>query len=824
MHVRKTSPRRPILNVQQLEQRENPAGNLTASVSGGVLTLTGTDQAETFTIVQNLGNTLTITGTGGTTINTGTDPITTAPATAIRMRLLGGDDTVTLDPSAQLDMNGTVTIDGGNGNNTVNWFTTSSLMGMKGFQYIGGEGSDTVTLGQASAATLISGPVSFSVANGGSTISVTNTIIDGEFTSKAGIGVDGLTLADVTAKRSVNINVGIDDSSFTATGTSAISGNFSYQATAGNDVFSIENMTVNGKGGMKLWCGTGFITPTISGLLSLPNGGLTINGQNGETSLVVNAGSINMGGDFLVQNRQLSVITSGLIKANNATFTSTGIVTSGASIGFGPGNLQIQKNLRFNATGSLASINVTLTNATILGDVITTSTGSNVLTVINAQIQGNVNLTSTNNTAQFIHDQAGVFELTKNLAIKSKFGSKVTLRSTASTTINGQVSLISTAGSSDFQQLNGVLTIRGRLSIRASGPTRLFEDAYLLLNSTTALESVVMGDISLTSTTGDSVVDVRGNKVSLGGKMLLNAYNNTRFTIITNSSFNAARDVSLNSKIGRVTLSNQSVGDSVISGKVTLNGATDVQLQITSGGTSAQIDGDVLITSPRGLGRFQTFGTGKTFNGRITINAANATFNQNTTTPTTYAKNITMNGGIGNDRFTFQGQYSVAGLVNLNFGDGNNLIDLSSSVPTVNFANKIVIKTGNGTDVLKLTGIQTSSDIQFTSLAGSDTIEVDGGSVIGGAFLADIGSGDDVVKLGQATGLATAAATFTGKATIKTGVGNDTLFLGLGATGDSNSTPVFSAVGSRIELGANFNVLAPTSLTTSLANLLILGL
>ena len=91
--------RRP-LELEYLEERIAPAGNIIAVVSGGNLTVTGDAEANDFTIDDDgLGaNQLRITPTNGTTINGGTDPmVVSGIAGGIRTNLGDGVDSVVFD-------------------------------------------------------------------------------------------------------------------------------------------------------------------------------------------------------------------------------------------------------------------------------------------------------------------------------------------------------------------------------------------------------------------------------------------------------------------------------------------------------------------------------------------------------------------------------------------------------------------------------------------------------------------------------------------------------------------------------------------------------
>lgn len=137
-------------------------------------------------------------------------------------------------------------------------------------------------------------------------------------------------------------------------------------------------------------------------------------------------------------------------------------------------------------------------------------------------------------------------------------------------------------------------------------------------------------------------------------------------------------------------------------------------------------------------------------------------------------------------------------------GPGGGVI-LGDGTDVVTIGGNLKIKGSGGDSFIQLTSVSVAKNTSIKLGAGADVVLIGEESVFAGKFDADLGAGDDVLLVGVALG-ATAPVTFTGKATIKMGDGNDTLELGEGTAlpGDANSKAVFGA-GSKIDGGKGFN-------------------
>jgi hypothetical protein len=160
--------RRVRLAVQPLESRVVLDGTITASLIGGVLSLTGEDLDNDVQIKVD-GTGATLTSTNGTQFTLVT-PLT-GPVTSIKADLKGGADNFSIDPTSNFAVPGPVAIKLGDGNNTLDLVTSGTLT-LGGLTYTGGDGSDAVTIA-AGAGSTIGGTAKFTYANGGSETNLT---------------------------------------------------------------------------------------------------------------------------------------------------------------------------------------------------------------------------------------------------------------------------------------------------------------------------------------------------------------------------------------------------------------------------------------------------------------------------------------------------------------------------------------------------------------------------------------------------------------------------------------------------------------------------
>jgi hypothetical protein len=163
-----------------------------------------------------------------------------------------------------------------------------------------------------------------------------------------------------------------------------------------------------------------------------------------------------------------------------------------------------------------------------------------------------------------------------------------------------------------------------------------------------------------------------------------------------------------------------------------------------------------------------------------------------------HAKNVTINGGKGNDTIT-AGSNVFAGNVTINGGDGANTL----TVTGVDIVGKVTMTGGNGADTIRIdaaTGINGTTTIntgdgvnsvtlgnartggKLTIYGGKDADTVSFGNANGTQLLGNVSidtkGGDDNVTVGRGTYGATPVGKSPTAFALKTGEGNDTVLIG----------------------------------------------
>ncbi len=826
MSLRKSSRRAP-LTLQTLERRENPAGNVVTSMAGGVLTLTGTDEAETFTIKNGAtAGTYVLTGTGLTTID-GAANVTTLAATSVKMVLNGGDDTVAADTGFPLTITGALTINGGDGANTVNFTTTASPVTLTSLAYTGGEGFDSLFIGQgttAGAASTVAGAVAFTPGNGGSDLQLTNTTVGGEVTDKAGVGDDIITLTQLTANKSVAADLSYGDGTLSASLNTVIAGGLSYKALDGADDVTLNAVAVNGAAGVTVAGGIGDANLTTSNTVSVPAGGLSVAATNGFSDIVL-AGTLTLLGDFKVNNLSADVSNGAAVTAANVSLVtgdSFFVSTSGS------GAWTVKKNLTLSASSPVGVSfgSSTFNNLNLDGTLTATATQSLTVQVNSGTVKGAATVTSKTGGATLQQVGAGNVQYQKGVTVKGFTQGRVRFDATGTAGVTGDVSATAVIGNADFRHNTGAgaMTLGG--AIKLSGYS-----AFATFNGAGA--ATVAKDVTLTAKAGSAAVTANGADVTLSGKLTATGSVDASLGGSATGIFNVLKDVSVKAtyRDAAVTFGSGG-GNTTFGGKLTVAGGNGATVSAANTGAITaslfSVAGDLAVMGTRGLANLFTTGDGKTFTGNVALKGYQVVANVNTDSATTFAKTFTATGGAGDDTILMGIRYNVAGDATFNLGGGSSAVILSSTTVGVDFGGNLTVTTGNDQDTMTFVNVQAAKAVSVTSLAGNDVVSVDDGSVFTGAFTADVGAGNDIIDLGRQAGLTgpTVAATFTGKATIKAGAGNDTLFLGRSVAdgGDTQSVAVFGTAGSTIDGGTGFNAyddengqgLATTNLALSL--------
>ncbi|HVK11120.1 MAG TPA: hypothetical protein VM597_20290, partial [Gemmataceae bacterium] len=198
-----TTPRTPSrrLALSPLEARDNPAGSVAATFSGGVLTLTGdafANAVQISAVPDGSGADVVLTGLDDTAID---GPTEFEGVRSIRANLKGGADAVSADPGAAFVLRGSLMLDLGDGDNTVD-LQPADQLALGGLTVRAADGADTVKLvGPEGGMNRTIGALDLSYGPGNSTTDLAGVHIVGRLAVAAGEGDDALTTEDVRVGR-----------------------------------------------------------------------------------------------------------------------------------------------------------------------------------------------------------------------------------------------------------------------------------------------------------------------------------------------------------------------------------------------------------------------------------------------------------------------------------------------------------------------------------------------------------------------------------------------------------------------------------------------
>jgi hypothetical protein len=211
--------RRRAPGLESLEGRWLLAGNVTAAVNGGVLTLTGDPQANQLTVYQTAPGTYHVVGEPGTTINGRPDVTVRGITAGVNVNLGDGDDYLALMAVVPGDLN-------------INL----------------GSGDDTLSLGgffelPPDAQPLpwsvdVAGKLSIDAGSGNDSVQVLNSRVAGAVNLQGGSGANGFTLFQSRFLQSLALNAGSGDDSVELN-TITVLGATTAAGGSGNDSFTV---------------------------------------------------------------------------------------------------------------------------------------------------------------------------------------------------------------------------------------------------------------------------------------------------------------------------------------------------------------------------------------------------------------------------------------------------------------------------------------------------------------------------------------------------------------------------------------------------------
>jgi hypothetical protein len=334
--------------------------------------------------------------------------------------------------------------------------------------------------------------------------------------------------------------------------------------------------------------------------------------------------------------------------------------------------------------------------------------------------------------------------------------------------------------------------------------------------SETNLTGVSYTAVTVTATEGTGIP----NNVTANGISVLKT-----LSAATGSSFPAVIDIT-DSTLGGLRVSGYSAttvlhqtatGTMRVNGSIALTGLASTDLQFDGQSDGLTVTGNVTLIAPSPSLEAATATKGVTINGNLTVTGtAGTTTSFQTDTLSEVKGSITVVGGWFTDLFETNTNFKADKNVSLTLGGGDNVVTLGDGNGLAMVGGKVTVRTGAGNDQVTFDQVSVFGSVSVTTLGGADTLTIDHGATFASAplatFTADLGAGDDSILVAQTPGSANPVR-FIGKATIRGGLGNDFLALGLANDvligGDGNTQAQFTVPTSLFDGGLGVNSLDP---------------
>lgn len=233
------------LAAESLETRALMAGNIAASVQGGLLILRGDEAANSVVIQAGTNGALQVTG-AATTINGGASFSATGVTRGVSVILGDGADSVTFGDSAQVTFPGAVVVDTGAGNDRI----SGQLKNTGAVTFNTGTQADTVVLTNSQLGTLVINTDPLLARDSGAdrvTLSGVQASRAAVIRTGAGNDVVDITNGSFPLSLTVSTDAGNDRTTIRGTTTPlAVGGALTVNSGRGNDVVQTSNVRVNG--------------------------------------------------------------------------------------------------------------------------------------------------------------------------------------------------------------------------------------------------------------------------------------------------------------------------------------------------------------------------------------------------------------------------------------------------------------------------------------------------------------------------------------------------------------------------------------------------
>jgi hypothetical protein len=347
-------------------------GNVTTKILKGRLTLTGDDNENDIQIKLQANGDALITGVGGTTINGQANVNIVGPVTDLTALLNGGDDSVTIDSAADFKLTGNVSFDLGNGNNSLNFFTTGLISIGGSLKVRGGIGSNSAIV-DGGATSSVAGRTQVSVGKGNSYFRFRDVTLGGaKVAVTAGKGASTLTVDNVQAAGALSLAGTAGPVNSTVIGSKLGALSVSSIAKAADSL--VLHMTSTDVSKTVKATSRGGATARINaGTL----GSLSVSGGSVGPVDTSSAGIVDVTGSVSVRGAAASLDTSGATLALSVNVA--GSDSAALAVGV-PGGLATTGNVAVKASRGTASLDATGLALTVGGGL--TVTGSKQASVL----------------------------------------------------------------------------------------------------------------------------------------------------------------------------------------------------------------------------------------------------------------------------------------------------------------------------------------------------------------------------------------------------------------------------------------------------------
>jgi hypothetical protein len=822
--MRSASPRPRRLRLETLESRETPAGTVTAAMVGTTLTLTGDDDANVVQLSQSAAG-IEVLGLNNTTVVGGP---TFSGATSVKTLMKDGDDDVRLAITTDFILSGTASFDLGDGDNTLQLLTTGKI-GLAGLSVTAGDGKDTVTVaGGFGKGSQVTGNASISLGIGrgdqdnplGTRTHATVRFVDvlgpaglkftaldgdeefivqGASVTKAVTATGGEGALDVTTIggqygslvlnsvgyatgnpfRGVNLNL----NGTTVTGTVAVTSKLGINV----------DWTNGTTGPVSVSAGTrGFVVADFHGT-SVIHGNLTVRGlrltvsPEDDSTLTVDGDLSVVGLDsvnLFTSEATLSARNIILTGPNGANFTSFDSDPTTNSIVTVAGAMTLRgKLVQYDQSGGEVTVGTKLSLVGVTEAAFRTGVG----------FYFNAPPAKTTAASFLIQARTATFNQTESEATfpagLSVLGSEEAIFETApreqnedpnnpgvfdsaagaKTTVAQGNLLVQSKGFAGYFQAEGVATYAG-LSV-LGGFATVQTDVGDGFNSVGAKLAVTTRPALVQGSVGEFHQD-GGESTFAAGLSILGREGESQFRTDTGETHDP-----------EFTFFDVPAKLTVTTGPLKLDGAGG-DVMFSAGGESLNVGGDLSIS---GVGM-----------NRIWLDPDLGT---------TVGGNVKVAGATGDpDWFLVWDSLTVAKDLSVNLGGGANAIEFGTDDGTTTIGGKLTLIGGSGSDEITLNAITVQGATAITTGAAADTLTIYGSTFVGTVSV-DLGGGADILAIADVP-TATAPVTFNSAATVKMGIGNDALRLGLALAngGNANTNVLFGPTGSlNVDGGANLN-------------------